>query len=112
MTLLSSAFSMGVTVCHYNGTQQIEGFQEQVLRKTSEHKGGWINRRMENIRHNLYSPPKIIRVISLRRMIWAGNVARMGEMRNSYIFVRKHKKETQTYIKGCIKEIIKKLIQG
>jgi hypothetical protein len=28
--------------------------------------------------HNLYSSPNIVRVIKLRRMRWAGHVARMG----------------------------------
>jgi len=31
----------------------------------------------------LYAAPSIIRVISSRRMKWAGNVARMGEMRKA-----------------------------
>jgi hypothetical protein len=34
--------------------------------------------------HNLYSSPGIIRQIKLRRMRWAGHVARMGEGRNVY----------------------------
>jgi hypothetical protein len=34
--------------------------------------------------HNLYFSPSIIRMIKSRRMRWAGNVARMGEKRNSY----------------------------
>jgi hypothetical protein len=38
--------------------------------------------------HNLYSSPNIIRMITSRRMRWAGNVARMGKRRNEYrIFV-------------------------
>jgi hypothetical protein len=32
----------------------------------------------------LYSSPNIIRVIKARRMIWAGHVARMGEVRGAY----------------------------
>jgi hypothetical protein len=32
--------------------------------------------------HNLFSSTNIIRMIKLRRMRWAGNVARMGENRN------------------------------
>jgi hypothetical protein len=32
--------------------------------------------------HDLYSSPSIIRLIKLRRMRWAGYVARMGEKRN------------------------------
>jgi hypothetical protein len=34
--------------------------------------------------HNLYSLPSIIRIIKLRRMRWAGHVARMGEKWNVY----------------------------
>jgi hypothetical protein len=34
--------------------------------------------------HSLYSSPDIIRQIKLRRMRWAGHVARMGEGRNVY----------------------------
>jgi hypothetical protein len=32
----------------------------------------------------LYTSPSIIRIIKLRRMRWAGDVARMGEKRNAY----------------------------
>jgi hypothetical protein len=35
--------------------------------------------------HNLNSSPDIIRQIKLKRMWWAGHVARMGEGRNVYI---------------------------
>jgi hypothetical protein len=34
--------------------------------------------------HNLYSSPDIIRMIKSRRMRWAGHVARMGDMGNTY----------------------------
>jgi hypothetical protein len=34
--------------------------------------------------HNLYSSPIIARMIQLRRMKWAGHVARIGEKRNAY----------------------------
>jgi hypothetical protein len=34
--------------------------------------------------HNLYSSPDVITLIKLRRMGWAGHVARMGEGRNLY----------------------------
>jgi hypothetical protein len=34
--------------------------------------------------HDLYSSPNIVRVIKLRRMRWAGHVARMGEGRGVY----------------------------
>jgi hypothetical protein len=32
---------------------------------------------------DLYSSPSIIRIIKLRRVGWAGHVARMGEKRNA-----------------------------
>jgi hypothetical protein len=45
--------------------------------------GDW--RRLHNEElHNLYSSPNIIRVIRSRRMGWAGHVARMDEVKNSY----------------------------
>ena len=34
--------------------------------------------------NDLYSSPNIVRVIKLRRMRWAGHVARMGEERGRY----------------------------
>jgi hypothetical protein len=34
--------------------------------------------------HSLYSSPNIVRVIKLRRMRWAGHVARMDEGRGVY----------------------------
>jgi hypothetical protein len=34
--------------------------------------------------HNLYSSPRIIRIIKWRRMRWAGHVARMEEKRHVY----------------------------
>jgi hypothetical protein len=69
-------------------------FENRVLRrifgpKKEEVAGGW--RRLHNEElHNLYTSPNIIRVIKSRRVRWAGPVARMREMRNSYrILVRK-----------------------
>jgi hypothetical protein len=55
--------------------------------------------------HNLYSSPSIIRIIKSGRMIQAGHVARMGEMRNSYNKVAESQKEkcprkTKTYMGG------------
>jgi hypothetical protein len=45
--------------------------------------GDW--RRLHNEELNdLYSSPNIVRVIKLRRMRWAGHVARMGEEREAY----------------------------
>jgi hypothetical protein len=45
--------------------------------------GGWRKLHNEELR-NLHSSPSIIRIIKLRRMRWAGHVARMGEKRNIY----------------------------
>jgi hypothetical protein len=62
-------------------------FENRVLRrifgpKRDEVTGEWIKLHNEELR-NLYSSPSIIRIIMLRRMRWAGHVARMGEKRNA-----------------------------
>jgi hypothetical protein len=44
--------------------------------------GGWKRLHNEEL-HKMYVSTNIIRVIKLRRMKWAGYVARMGEMRNA-----------------------------
>jgi len=60
-------------------------FENRVLRrvfgpKKDEVTGEW--RKMHNEELNdLYSLPNIVRVVKLRRMRWAGHVARMGEDR-------------------------------
>jgi hypothetical protein len=43
----------------------------------------WRELHNEELR-DLYSSPSIIRIIKLKRMRWAGHVARMGEKRNAY----------------------------
>jgi hypothetical protein len=45
--------------------------------------GGWRKLHNEEL-HNLYSSPRVIRIINSRRMRWAGHVARMGEKWNVY----------------------------
>jgi hypothetical protein len=51
--------------------------------KRDEATGEW--RRLHNEELNdLYSSPNINRVIKLRRIRWAGHVARMGEKRDAY----------------------------
>jgi hypothetical protein len=35
----------------------------------------------------LYSSPRIIRMMKLRKVRWSGNVARMGEKRNAYMLL-------------------------
>jgi hypothetical protein len=63
-------------------------FENMVLRRIfgprrDEVTGEW--RRMHNEELNdLYSSPSIVRVIKLRRIRWAGHVARMGEKRGVY----------------------------
>jgi hypothetical protein len=42
--------------------------------------GGWRKLHNEEL-HDLYSLPSIVRIMKLRRMRWAGNVAQMGEKR-------------------------------
>jgi hypothetical protein len=61
--------------------------EDRVLRrifgpKREEVTGEW--RRLHDELHNLHASPNIIRVIKTRRMIWAGQVARMKDMRNAY----------------------------
>jgi hypothetical protein len=51
--------------------------------KRDEVTGRWRKLHNEEV-HNLYSSPSIIRMIKLRRMRWAGHVARMGEKMNAY----------------------------
>jgi hypothetical protein len=60
-------------------------FENRVLRiifvpKRDEVTGEWRKLHNEEL-HNLYSSPDIIRQIKLRRMRWAGHVARMGKER-------------------------------
>jgi hypothetical protein len=51
--------------------------------KRGEVTGDW--RRLHNEElHNLYTSPNIARVKSSRRMMWAENVACLGEIRNAY----------------------------
>jgi hypothetical protein len=53
--------------------------------------GGWRKLHNEEL-HHLYSSPSIIGIITPKRMMWAGHVARIGEKRNVYtLLVRKPK---------------------
>jgi hypothetical protein len=45
--------------------------------------GEWRKLHNEEL-HDLYSSPSIIRIMKVRKMRWAGHVARMGEKRNAY----------------------------
>jgi hypothetical protein len=63
-------------------------FENRVLRRIFGPKrdgvmGRWIKLHNEEL-HNLYSSPRIIRIIKSRRMRWAGHVVWMGEKRNMY----------------------------
>jgi hypothetical protein len=63
-------------------------FENRVLRrifgpKKDEVTGEWKKLHNEELR-DLYSSPSIIRIIKSRRTRWAGQVARMGEKRNTY----------------------------
>jgi hypothetical protein len=57
--------------------------------------------------HILYSSPDIIRQIKLRRMRWAGHVARMGKKRKVYkVFDWKARRKetiwkTKAWMGGC-----------
>jgi hypothetical protein len=68
--------------------QRLRVFENRVLRrifgpKRDKATGEW--RRLHNEELNdMYSSPNIIWVIKLRRMRWAGHVARMGEERVAY----------------------------
>jgi hypothetical protein len=68
--------------------RKVRLFENVVLRRIfgtrkDEVTGEW--RRFHNEELNdLYSSPNIVRVIKLRRMRWAGHVARMGEERGVY----------------------------
>jgi hypothetical protein len=66
-------------------------FENRVLRrilgpKREEVTGGWRKLHKEEL-HNLYSSPSIIKMITSRKMRWAGYVARMGARNANGIFV-------------------------
>jgi hypothetical protein len=71
------------------GTQTGGVFENRVLRrlfgpKRDEVTGKWRKLHNEEL-HDLYSLPSIIRIMKVRRMRWAGHVARMGgKKRNAY----------------------------
>jgi hypothetical protein len=76
-------------VSHAKGrAYRLRVFENRVLRrifgsKRDEVTGEWRKLHNEEL-NNLYSSPDIIRQVKLRRMRWAGHVARMGEERNVY----------------------------
>jgi hypothetical protein len=69
--------------------QRLRVFENRVLRevfgpKRDEVTGEWRELRNEEL-SDLYTSPDISRLIKLRRVRWAGHVARMGE-RSNYAF--------------------------
>jgi hypothetical protein len=63
-------------------------FKNRVLRrifvlKRDEVTGEWKKLHNEEL-HDLYSSPRIIRIIKSRMMKWEGHVSQMGEKRNAY----------------------------
>jgi hypothetical protein len=63
-------------------------FENRVLRrifgpKRDEVTGEWRKLYNEEL-HDLYSSPRLIRIIKSRRMRWAGHIARMGKKMNVY----------------------------
>jgi hypothetical protein len=75
-------------------------FENRVLRrifgpKRDEVTGEW--RKLNNKElHDLYSSPRIIRIIKSRRMRWAGHVARMGVKTNVYRYWWESQRERTT----------------
>jgi hypothetical protein len=68
--------------------RRLRVFENRVLRrifgpKRDEVTGKWRKLHNEEV-NGLYSLPNIVRVIKVRRMRWAGHVARMGEGRGVY----------------------------
>jgi hypothetical protein len=64
------------------GKHKLKLFENRVLRrifgaKRDEMVGGWRKLRNEEP-HNLYPSPNIIRIITSKRMRWAGHVTCMG----------------------------------
>jgi hypothetical protein len=63
-------------------------FENKVLRRIFGPRGDEVTgglRKLHNEElHNVYSSPSTIRMVKLRKMRWAGHVARMGEQRNAY----------------------------
>jgi hypothetical protein len=68
------------------GRTNLRMFENRVLREIFGPKrmtGGWEKVRNEEL-HNAYPSQDIIMMIKSITIRWAGHVARMGEMRNSY----------------------------
>jgi hypothetical protein len=82
------AFGLKIMLAVVREEHRRRMFENGVLRrifgpKKDEMAGGWRKLHNEDL-HKLYSSASTVRMIKSRRMIWAGNVARMGEKRNIY----------------------------
>jgi hypothetical protein len=70
------------------GFSKLRVFENRVLRRVFEPKRDkvtWKCRKLHNEEfHDLYSSPTIVRVITSRRVRWAGHVVGMGEGRGVY----------------------------
>jgi hypothetical protein len=64
-------------------------FENSVLRRTFKPKRDEVIRGLRKLHneelHNLYCLPSIITMIKSRRIIWADNVARMGNNKNTHV---------------------------
>jgi hypothetical protein len=74
--------------------RRLKVFENKVLRRVLQPKrdevtGEWRKLHSEEL-NDLYSLPKIVQVVKLRRMRWAGHVAAMGKRRGVHrVFVGK-----------------------
>jgi hypothetical protein len=81
-------------------------FEKRVLRvisgtKREEVAEDWKRVYNEEL-HNLYASPNTTTVIGSRRMKWAGHIACMEEMKNSYkVLIRKPEGKRQLRRPGC-----------
>jgi hypothetical protein len=67
-----------------NETGQIEAAESDVFIEPLAASASKNGRMHNEEHHNFYASPNIVRVIKSRKIIWAGHVARMGEIRNIY----------------------------
>jgi len=97
--------------------RRLRVFENRVSRrifgpKRDEVTGEWIKLHSEEL-NDLYSSTNMVRVIKLRRMRWAGHVARMGRGRNRVLVgksegtrpLRRHRRRWEDNIKMDLKEM-------
>jgi hypothetical protein len=70
---------------------RLKAFGNRVLRRIFGPRRDEVTGEQRKLRNeelcDLYPSPSIIRIIKLRRMRWAGYVARIGEKRNAYMLL-------------------------